>query len=127
MKLINPENIAKPASRYAQGVLHQAAGQRLVISGQVGVKPDGSVEQGLEAQIERAWTNLFGVLDAAGFDKRHLVRITIFATVPDAVAASRTIRDRMLDGHVCASTYLQVAGLASPDLLVEIEAEAIKE
>ncbi len=127
MKLINQENIAKPASRYAQGVLHQAAGQRLVISGQVGVKPDGSVEQGLEAQIERAWSNLFGVLDAAGFDKRHLVRITIFATVPDAVAASRTIRDRMLDGHVCASTYLQVAGLASPDLLVEIEAEAIKE
>lgn len=127
MKLINPENIAKPASRYAQGVLHQAASQRLVISGQVGVKPDGSVEQGLEAQIERAWSNLFGVLDAAGFDKRHLVKITIFATVPDAVAASRTIRDRMLDGHVCASTYLQVAGLASPDLLVEIEAEAIKE
>jgi len=127
MKLINPEKIAKPASRYAQGVLHQAAGQRLVISGQVGVKPDGSVEQGLEAQIERAWSNLFGVLDAAGFDKRHLVKITIFATVSDAVAASRTIRDRMLDGHVCASTYLQVAGLASPDLLVEIEAEAIKE
>jgi enamine deaminase RidA (YjgF/YER057c/UK114 family) len=127
MKLINPDDIAKPASRYAQGVLHQAAAQRLVISGQVGVRPDGSVEQGLEAQIERAWNNLFAVLNAAGFEKRHLVKITTFVTVPDAVPASRSIRDRMLEGHVCASTYLQVAGLASPDFLVEIEAEAVKE
>lgn len=127
MELINPGDIAKPTSKYAQGVLHGAGGQRLVISGQVGVKPDGSIEQGLEAQLERAWGNLFGVLRAAGFEKRHLVKITIFVTQPGVVAISRSVRDRMLDGHVCASTYLQVAGLASPDYLVEIEAEAVKE
>jgi enamine deaminase RidA (YjgF/YER057c/UK114 family) len=27
---------------------------------------------------------------------------------------------------LCTATYLQVAGLASPDFLVEIEAEAVK-
>jgi len=127
MELINPGDIAKPTSKYAQGVLHGAGGQRLVISGQVGVRPDGSIEQGLEAQMERAWGNLFGVLKAAGFEKRHLVKITIFVTQPGVVAISRSVRDRMLDGHVCSSTYLQVAGLASPDYLVEIEAEAVKE
>lgn len=127
MELINPDDIAKPASRYAQGVLLKGGGERLVISGQVGVGRDGGVEQGLEAQMERAWSNLFGVLRAAGFERRHLVKITIFVTVPGAVAVSRTVRDRVLDGHVCASTYLQVAGLASPDFLVEIEAEAVKE
>lgn len=126
MKLINPDDIAKPASNYAQGVLHGAGAERLVISGQVGVRPDGSIEQGLEAQMNRAWSNLFGVLKAAGFEKRHLVKITIFVTEPGAVAVSRSVRDRMLEGHVCASTYLQVAGLASPDFLVEIEAEAVK-
>ena len=127
MRLINPDDIAKPASKYAQGVLHAAGAERLVISGQVGVKPDGSIEEGLEAQLNRAWSNLFGVLRAAGFEKRHLVKVTIFVTVPGAVATSRNVRDRMLEGHVCASTYLQVAGLASPDYLVEIEAEAVKE
>ncbi len=127
MRLINPDQIAKPASNYAQGVLHGAGAERLVVSGQVGVRPDGTVEQGLEAQMERAWNNLFGVLDGAGFEKRHLVKVTIFVTVPDAVATSRAVRDRMLEGHVCASTYLQIAGLASLDFLVEIEAEAVKE
>lgn len=127
MQLINPDDIAKPASNYAQGVVHEAGAQRLVISGQVGVRPDGSTEQGLEAQTERAWSNLVGVLSAAGFERRHLVKVTIFVTLPGAVDVSRKVRDRVLDGHVCASTYLQVAGLARPDLLVEIEAEAVKE
>lgn len=127
MQRINPDDVAKPASNYAQGVVHEAGAQRLVISGQVGVRPDGSTEQGLEAQTERAWSNLIGVLNAAGFEKRHLVKVTIFVTVSGAVDVSRMVRDRVLDGHVCASTYLQVAGLARPDLLVEIEAEAVKE
>ena len=127
MKLINPDDIAKPASKYAQGVSHSSTGERLVISGQIGVKPDGSVEKGLEAQSERAWNNLFGVLKAAGFEIRHLVKVTVFVTEPGKVAVLRGVRDRLLQGHVCASTYLQVAGLASPDFLVEIEAEAVKE
>lgn len=126
MKVINPGDIAKPASNYAQGVLHSAAGQRLVISGQIGVKPDGSIERGLEAQMERAWNNLFGVLKAAGFDKRDLVKVTVFVTEPGKVGLLRSMRDRLFEGHVCAFTYLQVAGLASPDFLVEIEAEAVK-
>jgi enamine deaminase RidA (YjgF/YER057c/UK114 family) len=31
----------------------------------------------------------------------------------------------MLDGLAVASTYLEVAGLASPAFLIEIEAEAV--
>ena len=42
MKTINPASIVKPASSYAQGIVH-GAGQRLVISGQIGVKPDGAI------------------------------------------------------------------------------------
>jgi 2-iminobutanoate/2-iminopropanoate deaminase len=38
--------------------------------------------------------------------------------------AYRQIRDRMLQGHAPASTYVIVAGLASPDFLTEIEIEA---
>jgi hypothetical protein len=68
MERINPGDIAKPVSNYAQGVLHGAGAQRLVISGQVGVRPDGSIEEGLEAQLARAWSNVFGVLKAAGFE-----------------------------------------------------------
>jgi enamine deaminase RidA (YjgF/YER057c/UK114 family) len=127
MKTINPADIVKPASKYAQAVQVANSGQRLVLSGQIGVKPDGTVEQGMKAQMERAWSNIFGVLRAAGFEKRHLVKCVIYVTQPGQVALYREIRDRMLEGHICANTYIQIPGLASPDFLVEIEAEAVKE
>ena len=127
MKTISPENIVKPASNYAQGVIHSAAAERIVISGQLGIKPDGTVEEGLEAQMERAWSNVFGVMAAAGFEKTQLIRATIYVTLPGQVSLYRKIRDRLLNGHLCANTYLEISALAAPEFLVEIEAEAVKE
>lgn len=127
MRTINPENVVKPASNYAQGVVHSAAAERIVVSGQLGIKPDGTLEEGLEAQMEQAWTNVFGVMAAAGFDKTDLIRATIYVTVPGQIPTYRKIRDKLLDGHLCANTYLEISGLAAPEFLVEIEAEAVKE
>ena len=125
MKAVNPSDVIKPASNYAQGVVHDAAARRMVVSGQLGLRPDGTLEQGLEAQMERAWLNVFGVLAAEGFTRRDLVRATIYVTVPGQVAVYRAVRDKMLDGHLCANTYLEISGLAAPEFLVEIEAEAV--
>lgn len=127
MKQINPADIVKPASRYVQGVQHKMNGERLVVSGQLGMKPDGTLEEGMERQMERAWLNVFAVLKAAGFEKTHLVKVTVFVTEPGQTALYRQVRDRMMDGHMCANTYLRIAGLAAPQFLVEIEAEAVKE
>ena len=127
MRIINPENVVKPASNYAQGVVHSAAAERIVISGQLGIRPDGTLKEGLEAQMEQAWTNVFGVMAAAGFDKADLIRATIYVTVPGQVSTYRKIRDKLLDGHLCANTYLEISALAAAEFLVEIEAEAVKE
>ncbi len=127
MKILNPDTVVRPASNYAQAVVHAAAAERMVISGQLGLRPDGSLEDGLEAQMERAWSNLFGILEAGGFEREHLIRATIYVTLPGQVATYRTVRDRMLAGHVCANTYIEISGLASPEFLVEIEAEAVRE
>ena len=127
MKALNPDTIIKPASAYAQAVLlPPTGGERLVISGQIGMTPDGRVETGMRAQMERTWSNLLAVLTAGGFEINHIVKVTTFVTEPGQTALYREIRDRALQGHLCAATYLQVAGLASPDFLVEIEAEAVK-
>jgi len=127
MKLINPDTVVKPASNYSQGVVHGAAAERIVVSGQLGLRPDGVLEHGLEAQMERAWSNLFAVMDAGGFKKEHLLRATIYVTVPGQVAVYREIRDRMLAGHLCANTYVEISALAAPELLVEIEGEAVRD
>jgi 2-iminobutanoate/2-iminopropanoate deaminase len=127
VKTINPDTIVKPASNYAQAVLlPPTTGQRLILSGQIGMAPDGRIEVGVQAQLERTWSNIQAVLTASGFEIKHLVKVTTFVTQPGQTALARQIRDKAMQGHLCAATYLQVAGLASPEFLVEIEAEAVK-
>jgi 2-iminobutanoate/2-iminopropanoate deaminase len=125
-RLFNSAAIAAPSSLYSHGVAH-GPGRRLVISGQVALRPDGTLAEGLEAQFEQCWDNLIAIVREAGMEVTDLVKVTIFVTVPDAIATSRRIREAKLQGHAPASTYLQVAGLARPDFLVEIEGEAVKE
>lgn len=127
VKFLNPDTVVRPASNYAQAVVHAAAAERMVISGQLGLRPDGSLEDGLEAQMERAWSNVFSLLEAGGFEREQLIRATIYVTVPGQVSTYRQVRDRVLDGHICANTYIEISALASPEFLVEIEAEAVKE
>lgn len=124
LKLINPSDIAPPASRYSQGVSAPQSARWLHVSGQVGVAPDGRLADGFAAQMERALLNLLAVLAADGMAVGNLVKITVFITRTDDVAAYREIRDRLLGGHAPAATLLVVAGLAHPDYLVEIEGMA---
>lgn len=124
---VNPRSIAPPGSRYAHGIVHSARARRLVISGQVGVGLDGLPLEGLRAQFEQAWDNIEAILKEAGMVVTDLVRITVYTTVPGSAGLHRSIRERRLGGHLTAATYLEVAGLAHPDYLVEIEAEAVCE
>lgn len=126
-KQLNPDTVTKPASNYAQAVTHKAAAERIVVSGQIGVCKDGSIVKDLPAQMEQAWQNLFAILAAAGYKKTDLIRIVIYMTAPADVPLYRSTRDRLMEGHACATTFVQVAGLAHPDLLFEVEGEAVKE
>jgi 2-iminobutanoate/2-iminopropanoate deaminase len=121
---INPDGAPKPASNYAQAIIH-GAGRRIVVSGQVGVTKHGRIVDGMEAQLRQCWTNLFVVIDSAGFRRDQLVKTVIYVTEPGQVALSRRIRDEMLDGLLVASTFIQVAGLAAPEFKCEIEGEAV--
>jgi enamine deaminase RidA (YjgF/YER057c/UK114 family) len=127
LKRHNPKAVAPPFSRYSHGVEAAAAARWLHISGQVGVTPEGKIAAGAEAQIEQAWRNVLGVLKAAGMGPRDLVKVTTFLINRADLPVARAVRDRMLQGAEPASTLLFVAGLASPDWLVEIEATAVAE
>jgi 2-iminobutanoate/2-iminopropanoate deaminase len=126
-RFFNPRRIALPASRYSQGVVHSARARRMVISGQVGIRPDGTIADTLEEQMEIAWDNLIEVLKEGGMTVADLVKIVTYVTVPGSVALTRTIRQKKLGLHAPASTYLEVSGLASPAFLFEVEGEAVSE
>ena len=55
-----------------------------------------------------------------------LVRLNAYITAAGDVATFRDVRDRWSGGHAAASTLVEVAALASPAWLVEIEAVAAK-
>ena len=124
LKRTNPEGVPKPGTPYSQSI-EAAPGMRwLHISGQVGVDASGKVLDGAEAQIEQIWKNLLGCLKAAGMGPHDLVKITVLLTRAEDIPVSRAIRQRMLQGAEPASTLMIVSGLASPNLLAEIEAIA---
>jgi len=114
-----------PFSAYAQAVEVPAGARTLHISGQVGITPDGRLPDGLEAQNEQAWRNIFAILDAAGMEPADIVDVLAIVTDHSGVPVYRKVRDRMLGGHVAGSTML-VCGLASPDWKVEIAVRAAR-
>jgi enamine deaminase RidA (YjgF/YER057c/UK114 family) len=126
IKKFNPEKIVQPFSRYSQGAEAPAGARWLYIAGQVGVHPDGSIAQGAEAQIERAWLNLIAVLETAGMGVEDLVKVNTYITRPEHVDVNRRIRDRMLKDDGPPVTMVRVAGLSHPEWLVEVEGIAAK-
>ncbi|MBW4089987.1 MAG: RidA family protein [Proteobacteria bacterium] len=122
--LSNPPAVRAPASRYSHAALVEGARRRLVISGQVGVAPDGSVPATGEGQIGQAYANLRAVLEAHGMGIADVVKSTVFLTDRALIPAYRAARDAVFADHAAASTLLVVAGLADPHWVVEIEAEA---
>ncbi len=120
----NPPSLHPPFSVYSLGMEVSGAERWLHLSGQVGVKKDGSVPPGAEGQMEECWAKIFAILDSAGMEKGNLIKVTGFLTRPDDIGPFRQVRDRLMEGHAPASTLVIVAGLANPDWLVEIEAVA---
>jgi len=97
------------------------------MAGQVGIKPNGALAGDLGAQIEQAYDNLLAVLASEGMGPADLVKITYFTTdaSAEALKLSRDIRAKKLGDVTPSSTYLVIAGLAGPNLKVEIEGEAV--
>ncbi|WCM27334.1 RidA family protein [Sphingomonas sp. QA11] len=124
--LHNPATIAPPFSCYSHGASASENARWLYVSGQVGVTPDGTVPIDPRRQIELAWDNLEAVLADAGMGMTDLVKLDGFITRPDLVPLYRQERERRFAGHAAATTMVIVAGLAEPNLLVEIQAVAAR-
>lgn len=124
IRTLNPPTLPKPASAYSQIVETVGPGRRLIVSGQVGVTPDGRVVDGLDGQVEQAFRNLVAAVEAADMSVRHITRITAYMVAAGDVAIYRRWRDALFDGHAPASTYVVVSALAAPRFLFEVEGEA---
>jgi 2-iminobutanoate/2-iminopropanoate deaminase len=127
IRLWNPASLPTPGSRYSQLALAMNPTRRLEISGQIGNRPDGSLGVGLAAQLDAAFANIDAALAAAEMTRANLMKITVYLTenTSTSVATYRARRDAWVGKATPpAATLLIVAGLASPNWLVEIDAVA---
>ncbi|WP_158925805.1 RidA family protein [Acidisphaera sp. S103] len=121
----NPPAVRTPTG-YTLAVQITGNYRRLIISGQVGVAPDGSIPDNAEGQIAQAFANLRAVLAANDMTLANIVKTTAFLTDRGLLPSYRQARGAVFgDEAPPASTLLFVAGLADPAWVVEIEAEAV--
>lgn len=106
---------------FAQGVI--ADGELLFTAGITARDPDGNVVGAgdMRRQIEQCFANLGDVLAAAGAGFGDVVKYTMYTTDIDAFSQHADVYRRHFVDRP-ASTLIGVSRLASPDMLVEIEA-----
>jgi enamine deaminase RidA (YjgF/YER057c/UK114 family) len=125
--LPTPEGVA---SAQAKGYTHVVAGSgRLVaVSGLVALDESGELvgRDDPTAQAEQIFENVSRCLAAAGATFDDVIKLTYFLTDMRSLPQVMQVRNRFIPGEAKpASTAVQVVRLASPDLLLEIEALAI--
>jgi 2-iminobutanoate/2-iminopropanoate deaminase len=123
---LNPSTIAPPGGRYTHAIEVPPGARWLVVSGQVGVAPDGSTPPDIGGQTENCFRNISAILADAGMSLADVVKITVFLTDEDDIAGFRAARERMTGEALPASTLVVVSRLVRPEWRVEIEALAAK-
>jgi enamine deaminase RidA (YjgF/YER057c/UK114 family) len=112
----------KPISHYCHAT---RAGDHIWISGAVGVDGGGNVPDDTVDQFKNAIANIDAALRHAGGGVEHIVKITVFLTDINDRARINPVREEYFGEYRPASTLVEVSGLVSSRLKVEIEAEAI--
>lgn len=123
IKAVSTVNAPAAIGPYSQAI---AAGDFVYLSGQLGVDPvSGNMENGVEAQAERAISNMKAILDEAGLDISRVVKTTVFLKDMGDFAAVNAIYAKHFKQPYPARSCVQVAELPKGGL-VEIEAVCVK-
>lgn len=120
----NPQDVHEPLGSYSHQIEVKGKERLLVISGQVGMKQDGSMPEDPLEQIDIAFENVIRNLHAANMDVKDLIKLTYYLVGDIDTAKRRELVLSKLQGHKPCSTLVYVARLATPAIRVEIDAWA---
>ena len=120
----NPQNVHEPLGSYSHQIEVRGNERMLVLSGQVGMRQDGTVPEDPIEQMDVAFENIIGNLQAAEMGVKDIIKLTYYLVGEIDTAKRRQLVASRLQGHAPCSTLLYVAALASPIYKVEIEAWA---
>ena len=126
VKRTNPPALSTPTG-YTHVVEVSGPAKTVYISGQIAYDKDGKIVGAgdMKAQAEQVFKNLQAALDAAGATFSDVVKMNSYITDMSKVQAVRDVRARYFGDAMPASTFVQVAGLVRPELMLEIEVIAV--
>jgi enamine deaminase RidA (YjgF/YER057c/UK114 family) len=104
-------------------------GRWVATAGQVALDENGMLvgPDDPEAQTRQVFANLSRALAAAGASFTDVIKLNYYVTDIAMLPVVRAIRDEYVDtARPPASTAVQVAALAMPGLMIEIEAWAVR-
>jgi len=123
---LNPRDVHTPVGPYSHTAVVQGGSELVFISGQVGMRADGSIPPGFAEQVELTLQNLRACLAAHGLGVDAVVKLGVFVVPGQDFQVLRAARERHFGAHRPTSTSVFVPQLANPKFLVEIEAIAAK-
>ena len=131
-KPVTSKDLGPALGMYSHGMT-APAGEIVVVAGQVGVNRAGKVvgPGDVGAQTKQALDNVRAVLHAAGCGMGDVIRFQTFLTHAADIEGFMQARHEVFPRHFPGGAYppntlLIVSRLVKPELLVEIEAMAVK-
>ena len=122
IKRTNPATLSTPTG-YTHVVEVSGPVRTIYIAGQIALDHDGKVigAGDMKEQAEQVFKNLQSELTAAGAKFSDVVKMNTYVTDMQQAPAVREVRARYFGDSTPASTLVQVARLARPELMIEVE------
>lgn len=123
-------SVAQPDAttpRPIHGVMTGPAFKRLVVSALPGVRPDGTLPEGLEAQAAQVFDNLATLIDAAGLGREDIIAVSAYVAVSGAKATVHRVAAAKLGAFRPTTAVRQVVSLSQAGSLIEVDAEIVNE
>ena len=121
LDIIATQNAPQAIGPYSQAI---KANGVIYTSGQIGLNPQGSLTEGIEAQTRQVLTNLSEVLKTGNSSLDKVVKTTIFLSNMEDFGIVNTIYAEFFGEHKPARSTVAVKTLPK-DALVEIECIAL--
>lgn len=122
----NPPAAAPPFGPYSLVAGVSAASELLFLSGQVGVRIDGTAPETVEEQYELALKSIHTLLRESDSSPANIVKLTTYLVAPIDPAELKRIRTAILGDIRPAATMLYVSKLLGSELLVEVDVVAVR-
>jgi enamine deaminase RidA (YjgF/YER057c/UK114 family) len=110
---------------YSQAVAVSQSSRTVYVSGQIPVRPDGTVPESFTEQAEQAWANVEAQLKAAGMGLGNIAKHTTFLSDRRYRVQNSGVRRKVL-GDLEPALTVVITGIFDEAWLLEIEAIAVE-